>query len=171
MLGPLVPLGKVMFQYDQVEESVLLVISWDKNAAHITPVYFFIFLQHSNWSIKNLKKQSLPLIYAPAHTALILLPTVIFLVFLFVLRVCLKKKNPWWFLAWALAFDVSVWWKSPVLHWGFASSAGLSAADSAYWFQQQWLSGIISGNFFELLPYTITNPIHYKMFSFALKVG
>lgn len=38
----------------------------------------------------------------------------------------LFKKNPWGFLAWRLAFDVSLWWKSPVLHWGFSSNSGPS---------------------------------------------
>lgn len=33
--------GKVMFQENQVEASVWLVISWDQNAANVTPVIFF----------------------------------------------------------------------------------------------------------------------------------
>lgn len=53
--------------------------------------------------------------------ALIWLPFVRFI--MSSLRGFVFKKHPWGFLAWGLPFDVSIWWKSHVLYWGFANSA------------------------------------------------
>lgn len=69
-----------------------------------------------------------------------------------------------------LAFDESPLCYTEALPAVLDFPKSVAATNSDCWFQQQWLSGIMSGNFFDLLPDIITNPIQCKTFSFQVSV-